>query len=84
MDYHEWVFRETTPIYLQVYQKLQRSILGGQLSLGENLPPIREMASALLINPNIVARAYRMASNDGLIVLERRKFYKVTDDVRLI
>jgi GntR family transcriptional regulator len=47
------------PIYLQIVNQIKYLVSSGQLSAGEELPPIRTLAEQLLINPNTVARAYR-------------------------
>src|SRR5688572_10876008 len=47
------------PIYLQIVNQIKYLVSSGQLSAGEELPPIRALAEQLLINPNTVARAYR-------------------------
>lgn len=47
------------PIYLQIVSQFKYMIAAGRLQPGEEIPPIRVLASDLLINPNTVARAYR-------------------------
>ncbi len=47
------------PIYRQIIEQVQFLIASGRLGPGDELPPIRNLAEDLLINPNTVARAYR-------------------------
>lgn len=80
MNDTEWTFNEKSPIYIQLTQKLQYSILNGRLLPGENLPSIRNMAAILCLNVNTVARSYRLLNQDGLIYTHRNKNYTVTSD----
>ena len=45
------------PAYLQVIQAVKLEILSGRLQDGDRLPPIRELAKILKLNPNTVAKA---------------------------
>ena len=60
----------TEPLYLQIFNQLQRLILGGGLHAGQQLPSVREVAGRQGINPMTVSRAYAKAEAEGL--LERR------------
>jgi GntR family transcriptional regulator len=42
-------------------------VIQGQLGLGEQLPAVRVLAEALVVNPNTVARAYQELIRDGLL-----------------
>jgi len=56
-----------TPIYLQIVEQVKLSALYGRYSVGDRLPPVRELAIELRINPNTVAKAYRILKNEGII-----------------
>lgn len=84
MDYTEWVFHDIEPVYLQLVKKLRYSIYRGQLSTGEKIPSVREMAKLLHINPNTVMKSYKIVSNDKLIVSYRNGQYSVTTDEQYI
>ena len=58
------------PIYRQIIQHIRRSVIQGQLALGEQLPAVRVLAESLVVNPNTVARAYQELIREG--VLESR------------
>ena len=49
MNYNEWAFHDLEPVYLQLIQKIEYSILSKQLPAGEELPSIRIMAKSLKI-----------------------------------
>lgn len=52
-------YRDTRPIYEQIYDGLRRLMLTGAIAAEEKLPSVRELASELAINPNTIQRAYR-------------------------
>ena len=84
MIYEEWQFHNIDPIYQQLAYKLLYSILSGKISAGEALPSVGEMAKILHINPNTVMSAYKIVSNDKLIVSYRNGQYSVTTDEQYI
>lgn len=55
------------PIYAQTMEQIRKAIMGGQVSPGEQLPTVRQLAVELRINPNTVARVYRELEHQGLI-----------------
>lgn len=59
------------PIYLQLVNQIKFLIASGRLVAGDELSPIRVLASQLLVNPNTVARAYRELENAGIV--EKRR-----------
>ena len=46
-------------LYLQVVKQVKYLVACGALKAGDRLPPVRELAVQLRINPNTVAKAYR-------------------------
>ena len=61
----------TEPIYKQLVDQLTRLVAGGQLAAGDEKPSVREVATALTINPMTVSKAYSLLESAG--VLERRR-----------
>ena len=61
-------YRDKRPIYEQVKEGLRRLITTGALEVGDRLPPVRELAAQLAINPNTIQRAYRELESEGFIV----------------
>ena len=55
------------PIYTQIYSQIVQAIFNGELSSSDKLPPIRKLASELVINPNTVARAYTQLEQAGFV-----------------
>lgn len=59
------------PIYRQMIEQVRRLVIGGQISAGDNMPSVREVAGTLGVNPMTVSKAYSMLESEGL--LERRR-----------
>ena len=61
-------YRDVRPIYAQIIDSFKEQITAGILKTGDRLPSVRELASALAINPNTIQRAYRTLEAEGWIV----------------
>jgi GntR family transcriptional regulator len=59
--------------YEQIVRQIQQAIRAGTLVPGAALPPIRQVAAELRINPNTVAKAYRVLETARLIQTAGRK-----------
>src|SRR5881275_1179528 len=55
------------PIYLQIVNQIKYLVAAGRLAAGDEIPPIRVLASQLLVNPNTVARAYLELEREGVV-----------------
>lgn len=66
------------PIYSQLVEQVERLVAGGELSDGDKLPSVRELALRLRINPNTVARAYGELEANGVVVRQRGRGVFVT------
>ena len=56
-----------TPVYEQIVLQIRSAIAGGTLAMAAPLPPIRQLAIDLEVNPATVAKAYQMLERDGII-----------------
>lgn len=56
------------PIYKQIKQGIVGKILRGELKRDDALPSIRELATALRVNPNTVVRAYKELELEGILI----------------
>lgn len=63
--------KSKVPIYIQIRDKLRLMIATEELKPGEQMPPVRDLASELLINPNTVAKAYHELEREGYIYTQR-------------
>ena len=80
MNYEKWAFHDITPISRQLIQKLIYAILSNELSAGDSIPSVREMAEILHINPNTVLKSYKAIKQDHLIICSKGGKYSVTQD----
>jgi GntR family transcriptional regulator len=55
------------PFYRQIIEQVKFAIASGELTPGDRLPTVRQLAVDLSINPNTVIRAYRELEFEGLI-----------------
>ena len=56
------------PVYRQIIDQIKRDIAMGRLIKDEKLPTVRQLAAQLTINPNTIAKAYRLLESEGIIV----------------
>ena len=61
----------TEPIYRQLVEQVRRRVAGGQLTAGQEIPSVRELAQALAVHPMTISKAYSLLEAEGL--LERRR-----------
>jgi GntR family transcriptional regulator len=59
--------RSGVPVYRQIIDQVRAGIASGTLSVGDQLPTVRQLAVDLAINPNTVLRAYRELELGGLL-----------------
>lgn len=59
-------FTSPVPIYLQIVDGFRLAIARDELSPGDRLPSVRDLATSLSINPNTVSSAYREMLHLGL------------------
>ena len=71
--------RSGVPIYVQIKEQIKTAVGGGVLEPGQQLPSVRELAVALVVNPNTVVRAYNELEHEGLLRIERGKGTFVAD-----
>ncbi|WP_195420880.1 GntR family transcriptional regulator [Faecalicatena contorta] len=62
MNYEKWAFHDITPISRQLIQKLIYAILSNELSSGDSIPSVREMAEILHIKPQAVRSSLDISS----------------------
>ena len=59
------------PIYEQIVSQVVFAVAAGDVRAGEEIESVRELAQALVVNPNTVARAFQELEKIG--VLEPRR-----------
>ena len=58
--------RSGVPPYLQLVQQVEHALRIGELSVGDQLPRIKDVVAELAINPNTVLKAYRELEHKGI------------------
>ncbi|MFG2116939.1 aminotransferase class I/II-fold pyridoxal phosphate-dependent enzyme [Streptomyces sp. NPDC048718] len=61
----------------EIAASVERGVGSGQLEPGQPLPPMRELAATLGVNPNTVAAAYRTLRERGVIETDGRRGSRV-------
>ena len=59
--------RSGVPPYPQIVQQVRQALRMGVLSVGDQLPTVREVVAAVAVNPNTVLKAYRDLEREGLV-----------------
>jgi GntR family transcriptional regulator len=53
--------------YLQIVRQVRQALRMGVLDVGDQLPRVREVVTAVAVNPNTVLKAYRDLEREGLV-----------------
>ncbi len=72
-------FASRMPIYEQIVNNIIKLVSAGVINAGDKLPPVRILATQIGINPNTVAKAYRILEGEGYICSAVGKGSFVTD-----
>jgi DNA-binding transcriptional regulator YhcF (GntR family) len=72
----------SVPAYRQIANALRAQLVAGQFRPGDQLPTVRDLALDLGVHHNTVAEAYRLLSDEGWLVLERRRGVTVLERER--
>lgn len=75
-------FASRRPIYEQIVNNIIQLTSVGVIKSGDKLPPVRTLAAQIGINPNTVAKAYRILEGDGYIFSAVGKGSFVTDKLQ--
>ncbi len=62
---------DARPIYLQIVDEVRRQAALNILRDGDPLPPVRQLAAELKVNPNTVQHAYRELLREGTAYVKR-------------
>ncbi|MGA4508404.1 GntR family transcriptional regulator [Propionibacteriaceae bacterium G1746] len=65
------VAADPTPPYEQLRRQLADAVATGELTPGDRLPPVRQLARDLGVATGTVARAYRLLEESGQLVTAR-------------
>jgi len=77
-------FDERFPIYQQIVDRFCYSLVKGEITAGDRIPSIRDMALILKVNTNTIQRAYQEMERKNLIYSQRGTGYFVMEDQNMI
>lgn len=79
-----WSFSSDRPVYLQIAERIIKSVLSGKYVAGEQIPTVRQLALEAAVNPNTVQHAFAELENEGIIISKGTVGRYVTDDTEII
>lgn len=79
-----WSFSSDRPVYLQIADRIKKSVLSGEYLPGEQIPTVRQLALDAAVNPNTVQRAFLFLEDEGIILSQGTLGRFVTEDVKSI
>ncbi|RYM01734.1 GntR family transcriptional regulator [Sporolactobacillus sp. THM7-7] len=77
-------FNPSTPIYLQLCERIKNRIIRGEIGIGERLPSVRDLAIDSGVNPNTVQRTYRELEEMGIVEKRRGQGTYVTENTTIL
>ena len=75
-----WHFDNDMPIYIQIVHQVKQRIVSGVYPLGSQLPPVRELADEISVNPNTVQKAMMNLEAEGLVYSKGTVGRFITED----
>ena len=80
----DWTITDGRPVYLQLIEQLELSIVTGEYSPGGKIPGVRDLAAQAKVNPNTMQRALAELETRGLLETQRTAGRTVTSDTEKI
>lgn len=79
-----WKFVGDLPVYQQIMALIRGGILTGELSPGQKIPSVRDLAAQAQVNPNTVQRALTELEREGLLVSGGTSGRRVTEEEAIL
>lgn len=79
-----WSFSTDRPVYLQIAERIRRSVLSGEYPPGGQIPSVRQLALEAAVNPNTVQHAFSDLEHEGIILSKGTQGRFVTEDRQVI
>jgi len=80
----QWDLNSERPVYLQLIEQIQASIISGYYNPGDKLPSVRDLAADAAVNPNTMQRALAELERIGLVSTNRTSGKFITADTQVI
>ncbi len=75
-----WIFSQDRPVYIQIAERITRSVLSGEYKPGDQVPSVRQLALDAAVNPNTVQKAFSELENEKIIISKGTLGRFVTDN----
>ena len=79
-----WKFTSDRPVYLQIAERIKKSVLSGVYPPGGQIPSVRQLALEAAVNPNTVQHAFTELETQGIILSRGTLGRYVTEDTQTI
>lgn len=79
-----WKFTPDRPVYLQIAERIKKSVLSGVYPPGGQIPTVRQLALEAAVNPNTVQHAFAELEHQGIILSRGTQGRFVTEDSQTI
>ena len=79
-----WNLSSDRPIFMQIIERIQHSIVSGQYAPGDKLPSVRDLAAQAAVNPNTMQKALSELERSGLVYSKRTSGRFITEDLTMI
>lgn len=80
----KWDINSERPVYIQLIEQIQASIVSGYFKPSDKLPSVRDLAAEASVNPNTMQKALSELERSGLIYTNRTSGRYITSDLALI
>ena len=79
-----WSFSTDRPVYIQIADRIKKSVLSGEYEAGQQIPTVRQLALEAAVNPNTVQHAFTELENEGIIIAKGTLGRFVTEDNQVV
>ena len=79
-----WSFSADRPVYIQIADRIKKSVLSGEFEAGQQIPTVRQLALEAAVNPNTVQHAFTELENEGIIIAKGTLGRFVTEDDQVV
>lgn len=79
-----WSFSTDRAVYLQIAERIKKSVLSGVYPPGGQIPSVRQLAMEAAVNPNTVQKAFTELEDQGIILSRGTQGRFVTEDAETI
>ncbi|KXZ39036.1 transcriptional regulator, GntR family [Alkalithermobacter thermoalcaliphilus JW-YL-7 = DSM 7308] len=76
-------FESEIPIYQQIKNQIIKGIATGQLSPGESLPSVRQLAADIGVNFHTINKVYTQLKQEGWVVIHRRQGVMINPELSI-